>query len=241
MTRAISFYAADGGTQIVGADSLGDIIAGATDTPVKCSVRNDGTEAFPSTITIGTVGTSDGGSQLRIGADSGTLSPPWGLGASVSSPGAGGVWGATGEYGVVVTALNSTGETTQSLEVTASVSVVTQKVTWSWTAVPGASGYSVYRRDPSATSYTSPSLIAANTVGTSLVDDGTAPATGFPPAANTTGGLSPDYGTPPSLSTGPLAFTALEPGQTYFFWVGRVVPTGTDATLNTRFGALDFS
>src|SRR5215471_3728773 len=188
MTRAISFYMADGGTQIVGADSLGDIVAGDTDTPVKCSVRNDGTEAFPSTITVGTVGTNDGASQMRIGADSGTLSPPWGLGASVSSPGSGGVWGATGEYGVVVTAVNATGETTQSLEVVASVSDVTQKVTWSWTSVPGATSYNVYGRDPSATTYTSPSLIALHTAGTSVVDDGTAPAAGFPPAANTTGG-----------------------------------------------------
>src|SRR5262249_34823982 len=153
---------------------LTQIVAGTADTPIKVGIRNDGDESFPTTITIATVGVSDGASELRIGADTGTLSPPRGLTATVSAPGAGGAFGSVGTYSAVVTALNVTGETVASLEVQAFVSDVTQKITWGWVAVTGATGYNLYRRAPGSTTYVSPTLIDANTPSVSFVDSGAA-------------------------------------------------------------------
>lgn len=242
--RALSFYAADGFTQIVGVDALGDIIAGDTFVPIKIGIRNDGDETYPTTVSLGDVGGSDGDGMAKLAADSATLSPPWGVTSVVSSPGAGGGWGATGDYLVVITRVNASGQTVASVEGKATVTNTTQTVTWNWldTQTLGGDHYKVFRRAAAGT-YASPSLIATGLTAATFVDTGASPSSGTPPNENTTAGAGPAYGTPPSVGVGPisLALGPLPPGAWGFAWLGPAVPTGTTADANTRFFAWDFA
>ncbi len=112
----------------------------------------------------------------------GNLAVPSGI--TAGSPASGGSF-AAGTYYWVVTATNAAGETIQSSQVSATLSA-SQKIAISWTQVPGATGYKVYRSTTSGT-YGSSSLLTSITNGTtvSYTDTGSATATGTPPTAPT--------------------------------------------------------
>jgi hypothetical protein len=87
---------------------------------------------------------------------------------------------ATGTYFYKVTALNATGETVPSGEISVPVTGPTGSVALSWNAVPGATGYRVYRGTASGGQnvfYTSGA--------TSFTDTGAAGTAGSPPATGT--------------------------------------------------------
>ena len=242
MAKSLQLYDRDGATAIEG-KSLADILSGTTDTAVKLGVKNTG-DALVSTLkcTITPIGTNDGWSQLRIGRDLVTLSPPWNVATVVNASGSGGVFASTGVVYFVVTALNATGETIQSAEVQAVITVTTQTVTISWAQITGATKYRVYVSATSGT-YGASSKITEN-IGVSSINftyDGTAATSGTPPAANTTGGASPTYGSAPSMSTTPVTIGALASEQWVFLWVIRIVPVSVNDTLNPRLAGLLFA
>lgn len=150
-----------------------------------------------------------------------------------------------GSYGIVVTAVNATGETIASIEkvftvVSGDASMGRQ---YAWEVVTGATNYHVYRTTTPGT-YGAYSLVGSTGSGgtVSFVDHGSAPTVGTPPSANTTGGAGPAYGTPPSL----VSFTAadktlrtagaggLEVGEQAFFWIISKIPAGTLSIGNKR-------
>jgi hypothetical protein len=192
----------------------------------------------PLRIAIDQEGNSDGFAMLRIGLDAATLGSPRGLGAVVGPTGGGGAWPAAGTRSWAVTALTAGGETAIGFPVSANVDVVTKKVTVSWQARAGATGYRLYRTDTPGTF--GPSSLAASlgAEATSHLDGGAATTAGFPPVANTTGGGAPAFGAAPPLGTAPITTPALAVGDWAFIWVGRVVPPEASAITNPRRAAL---
>ena len=87
---------------------------------------------------------------------------------------------AAGTYFWVVTAVNAAGETTRSNEVTNTL-VLNDQQPLSWTAVPGASSYKVYRGTAAGAEGTLVTTVAT----TSYTDTGTAGSAATPPASNT--------------------------------------------------------
>lgn len=235
MGASIRHLANDGNTSITG-KTWPDIFAtqpAATGTPEKFAVENNGDRALVTVqLRIAQAGGSDGHTMVRLVADTATLSAPYSFAAAVGPTG--GTWGATGTRYWRITATNATGETAGSLEASFNVTDTAKKVTLTWAAVAGATGYKVYR---SATSgvYTTPALRATLGAVTTYDDDGSAVGAGALPSANTTGGAAPDYGTPPSgWGVGPLAVGTLAIGRQWFYWANRVVPGGTPEAGNDR-------
>ena len=235
MGASIRHLANDGNTSITG-KTWPDIFAtqpAATGTPEKFAVENNGDRALITVqLGIAQAGGSDGHTMVRLVADTATLSAPYSFAAAVGPTG--GTWGATGTRYWRITATNATGETAGSLEASFNVTDTAKKVTLTWAAVAGATGYKVYR---SATSgvYTTPALRATLGAVTTYDDDGSAVGAGALPSANTTGGAAPDYGTPPSgWGVGPLAVGTLAIGRQWFYWANRVVPGGTPEAGNDR-------
>jgi len=235
MGASIRHLANDGNTSITG-KTWPDIFAtqpAATGTPEKFAVENNGDRALVTVqLRIAQAGGSDGHTMVRLVADTATLSAPYSFAAAVGPTG--GTWGATGTRYWRITATNATGETAGSLEASFNVTDTAKKVTLTWAAVAGATGYKVYR---SATSgvYTTPALRATLGAVTTYDDEGAAVGAGALPSANTTGGAAPDYGTPPSgWGVGPLAVGTLAIGRQWFYWANRVVPGGTPEAGNDR-------
>jgi hypothetical protein len=233
---------ADGITQLL-SQVWPDAYAGVAQTAKKFAVENVGDRVANNvSCSIEQVGTNDGHGQLRIAQCLNTISKPWNVVATLGAAGGGGVWSLVGQYFWVVTAVNATGETTASLEVTVNVDVTSKRVTLTWTQVTGATGYLVYR---SATSgaYVTPCLVATVSGGatTTYIDGGGALSAGAPPNANTTGGAGPEYGTPPTLGFGPLTMGNLGVGQQFFYWVNRVVPGATTDANNPRQALIQFA
>ncbi len=232
---------ADGITQLL-AQVWPDAYAGVAQTAAKFAVENAGDRtALNVSCSIVQVGTNDGYGQLRIAVCPNTISKPFGVTATLSAAGQGGIW-TPGQYYWVVTAENATGQTIASLEVTVNVDVATKRVTIAWSQVTGATGYRVYRSQVSG-SYTTPSLAAIVNGGATLswIDGGGSLSSGAPPAANTTGGAAPAYGTPPALGYGPLTVGNLAVGQQFFYWVNRVVPESTSDDDNPRQALIQFA
>src|SRR3990170_489822 len=190
MGASIRHLANDGNTSITG-KTWPDIFAtqpAATGTPEKFAVENNGDRALVTVqLRIAQAGGSDGHTMVRLVADTATLSAPYSFAAAVGPTG--GTWGATGTRYWRITATNATGETAGSLEASFNVTDTAKKVTLTWAAVAGATGYKVYR---SATSgvYTTPALRATLGAVTTYDDDGSAAGAGALPSAHTTGGAA---------------------------------------------------
>lgn len=227
-------------------------------TPRKIAVENISDRVMGGSPFTGLVmrrrqnGTSDGVSYERIADDpNGTISKPWGLdtdditGVLTGAPTAVvslspyGVWGATGTYGVVITALNAVGETIASVEKTFVISFLTDTVFIDWAVVPGATHYRVYVTDEPGVygAYT----LVDDTVLTSFTYDGTPPTAGTPPLDNTTGGAAPNYGVDPvdgSFGTADLTIAVapagLAVGQQWFFYFRERLPAAASSTGNKR-------
>lgn len=255
MPAEIKHIAADGATQQA-QQTWGPFVSGAVEVDsdrVKFGVENIGTRVLGASpfanllLEIQQVGANDGWTFYYTNVDTnGTLSKPWGLGAagapSISVGGATGAWGATGTYGVKVSATNATGETIGSTEGTFTISATTQRATYTWVQTPGATGYKVFRTSSPGT-YGATTLVAT-IVGGAVVtyaDDGAAAAAGTPRSDNTSGGAGPTYGTPPAL----VSFdqtdkviasggTGLAIGQQWFYWAVIKVPANTSEVGNTR-------
>ncbi len=91
-----------------------------------------------------------------------------------------------GTYYYIITALNGSGETVQGIESnsqTVSGGSGNGSVALTWTAVPGASSYKIYRTTVSMT-YTDPSLVGTSSTN-SFTDTVASPSTGLPPSITT--------------------------------------------------------
>lgn len=254
----IRHLAADGATTL-SQQNFGAIASGAAEvdsTMIKFGLENIsdhklGIAPFSGiNLTLEFVGDNDGKSFYFTAADAATISRPWGdgaLGAPTATLGGladGGVWGAIGIYGYVVTATNATGETIASAEITANVIDTTQRVTLAWKVVPGATGYKVYRTAVGgAGTYGATSLRSTIVSGGTItfLDNGAAPGAGTPAVVNTTGGAGPAYGTPPAIGSFTQADkiiatspTGLAIGQEWFYWAVLKVPPGTSSVGNRR-------
>ena len=254
MAAIVQHLLADGATA-VSSVNLTNILAGQTGTALKFGIKNVGDRplgnAFDSatnvTLSIGVVPGNDGSTRLRAALDtSGTISPPWDLEAVLGPTADGGVWGATGQYGYVIVAVNGAGVTNASDEVTVQVDDTTKRVTLTWAQVTGATGYRIYRTDTPGTYGASTLLTTIGSGATvTFIDDGSATSSGTPPVSNTTGGAAPAYGTPPAgLNTATSPFLigqdpgTLEVGEVAFYWVNRVVPSNSTPAGNPRSGRI---
>jgi hypothetical protein len=241
MGLVLKHFDKTGGVQLT-SKNWGNALAGATLTAEKFFVQNVGDrDSLALTLQLTQVGSNDGQSMVRIGLDTATVMPPYGLAAVLTSAGAGGLWGAVGTREYLLTAYNATGETVGCIPVTANVDVVTKKVVLTWSSVTGATGYKLYRTDTPGTY--GASTLRATLVGQSqntFTDDGSATSGGTPPSSNTTAGGSPNYGTPPALGLGPLSLGVLKVGQWASYWVNRVIPGGTLEAGNPRQSIREF-
>lgn len=120
---------------------------------------------------------------ILVRNSTGPLAAPTGFTATAVATG--GTFAAATYYWKV-TATNATGETVGSAEASAAIAL-NGSATLSWTAVPGATGYRVYRSTTAGGESTSPAFVSAPT-GTSYTDTGTAATAGSVPASNTTTG-----------------------------------------------------
>jgi hypothetical protein len=146
----------------------------------------------------------------------------------LSAPGAGGVWLSTGVRYYRVAAYDTTGVAIgSSTENSVNVDVVTKNVTVSWVSFPSAAYYQVFRTISSG-SYPNPAAVGGTTTGLTLLDSGAATGTGALTIATS-------YGIPPSIfGTGALLLGNVAINQQMFFWVTRVVPSGTPEAGNPR-------
>jgi len=241
MGLILQHYAKDGATQITG-KSWTKAYAGVAQTAEKFYLQNVGDrDSDAMELRIGEVSGNDGSTMIRTGLDVDSVMPPYGLAAVLGSAGAGGIWGATGLVYWVVTAVNASGETVASLEVSINVDDTTKKVTLTWEQAPGATGYKVFRTtDPGVYGASSRRATLSGIGSTTYIDDGDALAAGTPLTENTTGGAAPNYGTPPTLGTAALVLGELAIGQWSCYWLNRVVPGATPELGNPRQALLQF-
>lgn len=143
-----------------------------------------GTATWSSTtyvwVDLGSILASSAGAELNIYCG-GNLLAPTNLSVEYGS----GEWNrSTGEYWWKVTALNANGETIGSNEVDFPMTDLGNSAALSWTAVPGATSYKLYRSTSSGGESTSPALVA-NPSTNSYTDTGTATTSGAVPGMNT--------------------------------------------------------
>lgn len=242
MAASVKHLDASGGVQI-SSKNFADILAGASNTPEKFFVENNGDRTLLSLIAaIAAVGVNDGSTFVRFATDTDTVGTPFSVQSSLSGSGAGGVFASTGIHAYRITALNPTGETTGSIEVSENIDDVTKKVTLTWTQPAGATGYRIYRTTTPG-SYITPALLATIGSGgtTAFTDDGSPVGAGALPSTNTTGGAGPAFGTPPTLGVSPLSIGDFEIGQQFIYWIGLVVPGGTGELGNPRQAQIEFN
>lgn len=189
MPASVRQLSADGVTGITQYD-WGTLLAGQAVTPRKFGMHSVSDRALINLLeTIIAIPANDGGPMMRVALDSTTLSCPWGFTLVLGAAAGGGTWGATGTYGYRITALDANGESGPQDEITVAVDDTTKKITLSWTQVPSATGYKIYRTAVPGTygaSTLRTTIVSGATV--SFVDDGSATSTGTLPTANTTGG-----------------------------------------------------
>jgi hypothetical protein len=231
--RTVSSYV--GSTRVATVDTPWTTVPNATTQCVlfgaeKFAVENIGSREATVSLAAGKAGDSDGVDMVRWALDTATLSRPFGV--TVTTLGSGGSWGATGQRGYRVTALNATGETIGSLEVVTNVAATTERKQLDWTAVTGATSYKVYRTDTPGT-YPASSLVATEATN-QYIDAGGAAAAGTPPAANTTGGIAPSYGSPLAMAAASVSLGLIAVGEQKFYWWGRDVPASTVEEGNDR-------
>ena len=251
----IKHIAADGATAQA-QQTWGPFVSGTIEvrsTKIKFGVENVGTRVLGISpfaqlaLAIKQAGTNNGHTYYYTAADpNGTLSKPWGTSTGgspvVTFQIGGGVWGATGTYGVKIAATNATGETIGCTEATFTISAVTQKATYTWVQTPGATGYKVYRTATPGT-YGATTLRATIGGGATVTyqDDGSATGAGTPRTDNTTGGVGPAYGTVPIdgnfsqtdkvIASAP---TGLAIGQQWFYWAQVRIPAASSEIGNRR-------
>jgi len=175
-----------------------------------------------------------------------TLSCPFNVTATLET---GGSLAASTKYYYRITGFNYNGETTGSIEVSATTTVDNKTITLTWSELPNTEGYIIYRstnRD-----YTNgrraiievPETLTWSDTG-QAADPSSAYAwwpeinTDFDlPEENTTAGESPDYGIHPisgSFSDDDLEFGVIEPGEQKIFWIKVTTTVATPESTNPR-------
>lgn len=178
--------------------SAGDVVIGTGPTPTL-TVWAQGTTTFPKLSLFGvapvfqptaaavTAGYTAGSSTAVTidGKFSGNVGLPAPSTLAATPNVGGGTFGA-GTYYWKISATNTAGETLPSSEVTAAVAA-SGTCTLTWTAVPGATGYRVYRATSSGGENTTPAFVAAVSGGSiaTYTDTGTAVSSGAVLAAST--------------------------------------------------------
>lgn len=270
MADNFRYRLADGFTIVSGATKDdGQIVASPSvvvfDEAKKMCVENISNRKFGGSPASGAVlrrqqvGSNDGWGFARMAADpNGTISKPWGVavdgsdtltgGPTAEISGPYGVWLATGDYGVVVTAENASGETIASVETVFTVGALTDEFTFAIVQVPGATNYRWFITNTPGT-YGAYSLAFESGSGAVLTftfdGDLTSLVAGTPPDENTTGGAGPYYGTDPAdgtFSTSDLAIATAPAGiavgqQVFFYYIERL-PAGATSLGNKRQFAL---
>jgi uncharacterized phage protein gp47/JayE len=201
--------------------ATGDVLfAGAPNTLIAQGTQVSAPPSDPSLDAIVFATTASG-------TTSAGLAPPAAPGAVQGSPGS----LAAGSYIYHVTAYSDFGETLIGADAAVTVSSGGSKVTVSWTAVAGATGYRVYRATAVGVSGQQIGDIPFGT--NNFVDDGTATPGAFEPTANTSAGvilpiIATQGGTDTNLSIG--AITELETFVSGITLVSNPDPTidGTD-------------
>jgi hypothetical protein len=226
MTASVRFLDSDGVTSIT-AENLADIFAGQNDTPRKIGfISTSDRNLLNVLISIGVVGVNDGAAMLREALDSASVAPtvssPYGFQAAIVADA--GTFAGTGTYGYVIAATKSGAETGPSPEITATITVTTQKVTLTWTQTPGATGYKIYRT-PTPGSYGASSLLTTIGAGATVTfdDTGAATSSGQPAVDNRTGG----WATTASLSAPAAGGTWGATGD-YYWRVVALDSTGVE-------------
>ena len=141
-----------------------------------------------NTLRGGSVWFAEGGAVTLPSGISGTV--PTVNTATVNAPVISGVPSTTGgslaigTYYWVVTATTALGETTASNEITATTTTATSQNVVSWTAVPGATGYKLYRGTAAGVENKLINTIGSGATVTST-DSGAAGTTASPPTTNT--------------------------------------------------------
>lgn len=225
------------GRTVVAAVDWGQIFSNQTATARKYFVENTSARALSNvsaTIVNASSSSGDGIFYFEMAADTDTVVPPYEVAAELSAPAAGGLWSSTGTVYYVVTAINATGETQQSSEVSATIDDTTEVVTLTWTEPAGATGYKIYRSGTTGTFGATSFLITLGITDTYIDDGSIALTTGAPPIANTTAGPAPNYGTAPTLSGDPITIGAMAIGQQFAYWTNWDVPFGIDERSNPR-------
>lgn len=160
-------------------------VTGATGYKIYRSTTTGGEHTSPALLTTlspgSTASYTDTGSATSSGAtpssNTATLAAPT---PSISILGvSGGSFAAAGTYYYEVSALTAAGESTPSSQASTTVTTV-NTVPISWAAVPGATGYKIYRSTTSGGENTSPALLTTISSGatTSYLDTGTATTAG---------------------------------------------------------------
>lgn len=128
-------------------------------------------------------------------------------------------------YYYVVTALTAAGETTKSNEASVATIGANSSVTVTWTAVPGATGYNIYRGTASGgqTGYYAVGAV------TSFTDTGAAITAGSPPASNTARIPTPVQS---ALSTSITGGTGLAASTAYSYVVTALNAQGETVKSN---------
>lgn len=139
---------------------------------------------------------------------------------------------APGNYYYVVTAImptTSSSETLASNEQMATVATLGDRVDLSWSSVPGATGYRVYRTTTPGT-YSTTSRIANLGVTTNFNDTGVTPGTNGPPTSGTAPRL---IGAPTGLTRAPAGGGAFA-GGTAYYWTVVAVSANGESTAATE-------
>ena len=263
MAQNLRYRESDGATIVTGStEDLGQIVSSPSavviaDTMKLCveniSDRALGAGSFSALLLKHTqVGSNDAINFVQTALDpNGTLSKPWGAAVdesdvltggptAVDAGGPYGVWGATGTYGVVATAVNANGETIASVETTFDVTDTSHE--WTFTVLGPADAVTIrwYVTDTPGT-YGAYALVHEG-ASLTFTYDGTAPSVGTPPDDNTTGGAAPYYGDDPDdgdfdTSDKTIATSGgggLAVGQQWFFYLRVRLLAGTTRLGNKR-------
>jgi hypothetical protein len=242
MTIAVKHLSEDGYTEI-SAKSWGSVTAGTSTAAEKFYVWNVGDRALIGlTFDINQVSTGDGHTFAQWMEDTDTVGCPYGLTATNSAAGTGLIPSGTTYY-YKMTGVNSIGESTGSLEVSATTSAASSTVTLDWTSLSGATGYKVYRSATSG-SYGASSMVTTIVGGGTITytDVGSAVVSGTVPTANTTAGTVSPYGTlPTSMGSTQTTIGTLAIGEQWTYWLGYAVGESTSETGNTRYAERTFA
>jgi len=235
----VKVFDSDGETEL-GSKVFSDLVAGNTDA-VKLFLQNNLSRELINLIgSISQYSESDMYTFMSWALDIETLSCPFNVSGSLVSSG---TLETTMQYYYRVTAYNSIGETTGSIEISVTTDTVNKSILIEWDEVPGAVGYRIYRSTDQ--DYTEARIMDYIGTPSGWLDEGIFTPSGFDlPIINTTaatGGVN--YGTAPtgsSFTSDNLAFDNVQIGEQKIFWLKVSPGVSLLESDNPRTAILDF-